>query len=149
VRAVIQRVSRARVTVNGTITGEINRGLVVLLGVGNSDTAADADYLAAKIASLRIFEDENGKMNLALAEVGGAVLAVSQFTLYGDVRRGKRPSFDAAARPEAARELYEQFVRRVREAGLRCETGRFQEMMQVELVNEGPVTILLDSQKLF
>jgi len=149
VRAVVQRVGRARVTVNGAITGEIGRGLVVLLGVGSSDTLADADYLAAKIAGLRIFEDENGKMNLAVTEVGGAVLAVSQFTLYGDVRRGKRPSFDAAAPHQAARELYEHFVQRIREAGLECETGRFQEMMQVELVNDGPVTILLDSQKRF
>jgi D-tyrosyl-tRNA(Tyr) deacylase len=137
------------VTVNGAITGEIGCGLVVLLGMGSFDTSADADYLAEKIAGLRIFEDESGKMNLALAEVGGAVLAVSQFTLYGDVRRGKRPSFDAAAPPEAARELYEHFVQRIRDAGLECETGRFQEMMQVELVNDGPVTILLDSQKLF
>jgi D-aminoacyl-tRNA deacylase len=149
VRAVIQRVSRARVTVNGTVVGEIGRGLLVLLGVGNTDTAADADYLAEKIAGLRIFEDANGKMNLAVAEVAGAVLAVSQFTLYGDVRRGKRPSFDEAAPLQAAREFYHHFVTRIREAGLVCETGRFQETMQVELVNEGPVTILLDSQKRF
>ena len=148
-RAVVQRVSRARVTVNGTVVGEVGPGLLVLLGVGNTDTAADADYLAEKIAGLRIFEDANGKMNLAVAEAGGAVLAVSQFTLYGDVRRGKRPSFDEAAPPEAARELYDHFVQRIREAGLVCETGRFQETMQVELVNDGPVTILLDSQKLF
>jgi D-aminoacyl-tRNA deacylase len=149
VRAVVQRVTRAGVTVNGAITGEIGRGLLVLLGVGKSDTSGDAEYLAAKIAGLRIFEDENGKMNLSLAEAGGAVLAVSQFTLYGDVRRGKRPSFDDAASPEAARELYEHFVRSIRKAGLKCETGRFQEMMRVELVNDGPVTVLLDSQKLF
>ena len=104
---------------------------------------------AEKVAGLRIFEDEAGKMNLSVGEIGGAVLAVSQFTLFGDVRRGKRPSFDAAARPERARELYERFVQRIRALGLRCETGRFQEMMQVELVNSGPVTILLDSKKLF
>jgi len=148
-RAVVQRVSRARVTVNGEITGEIGCGLLVLLGVAASDSASDADYLAEKISGLRIFEDENGKMNLAVPDVGGSVLVVSQFTLYGDVCRGKRPSFDAAAEPKLARELYEHFVKRLREAGLACHTGRFQEMMQVELVNDGPVTILLDSQKLF
>lgn len=148
-RAVVQRVSRAKVTVNGEVTGEIESGLLVLLGIAQQDTEADADYLADKIAGLRIFEDEGGKMNLSVADTGGSVLAVSQFTLYGDVRRGKRPSFDEAARPERARELYEYFVARIRSAGLRCETGRFQEMMKVELVNEGPVTILLDSQKLF
>ena len=148
-RAVVQRVSRAKVTVNGEITGEIGRGLLVLLGVGAGDTRADADYLAEKTIGLRIFEDAGGKMNLSVAEVGGALLVVSQFTLYGDARRGKRPSFDAAAPPQQARELYEYFVEKVRAAGLRCETGRFQEMMQVELVNEGPVTILLDSAKAF
>ena len=148
-RAVVQRVTRAKVTVNGEITGEIGPGLLVLLGVGAADTRADADYLAGKIAGLRIFEDAGGKMNLSVAEVQGAVLAVSQFTLYGDTRRGKRPSFDAAAPPAPARDLYEYFVERIRAAGLRCETGRFQEMMQVELVNEGPVTILLDSAKAF
>ena len=148
-RAVVQRVSRARVTVNGQVVGEIGAGLLVLLGVGQNDTEADADYLADKVAGLRIFEDAEGKMNRAVGESGGAVLAVSQFTLYGDVRRGKRPSFDVAARPEQARRLYEYFVERIRGAGLRCETGRFQEMMQVELVNEGPVTILLDSEKTF
>ena len=148
-RAVVQRVSRAKVTVNGEITGEIGRGLLVLLGVGAEDTRADAAYLAEKIAGLRIFEDAGGKMNLSVAEIAGALLVVSQFTLYGDVRRGKRPSFDAAAPPQAARELYEYFVEKIRAAGRRCETGRFQEMMQVELVNEGPVTILLDSGKAF
>jgi D-tyrosyl-tRNA(Tyr) deacylase len=149
VRAVVQRVSRAKVTVNGGVTGEIERGLLVLLGVGAGDSTADADYLAEKISGLRIFEDSGGKMNLSVTEIGGAVLAVSQFTLYGDVRRGRRPSFDAAAPPQPARELYEYFVAKIRAAGLRCETGRFQEMMQVELVNEGPVTILLDSGKAF
>jgi D-tyrosyl-tRNA(Tyr) deacylase len=148
-RAVVQRVSRAKVTVAGEITGEIGPGLLVFVGVGHDDTAASADYLAEKIVGLRIFEDDGGKMNRSVAEVGGAVLAVSQFTLYGDVRKGKRPSFDAAARPEMARTLYDRFVSRVRESGVRCETGRFQEMMEVELVNDGPVTILLDSEKIF
>jgi len=153
-RAVVQRVSRARVTVidrtdREWISGEIGLGLLVLLGVGHKDTEADATYLADKIAGLRIFEDVDGKMNRGVEDVGGSVLVVSQFTLYGDVRRGKRPSFDAAAPPEQARRLYEFFVERIRAAGLRCETGRFQEMMQVELVNEGPVTILLDSLKAF
>ena len=148
-RAVIQRVSRAKVTVNGETTGEIGNGLLVLLGVATGDTDADADYLAEKIVGLRIFEDQNGKMNLSVADTAGALLVVSQFTLYGDVRRGKRPSFDAAAPPQQARQLYEYFVEKIRAAGLTCETGRFQEMMQVELVNEGPVTILLDSTKAF
>jgi D-tyrosyl-tRNA(Tyr) deacylase len=148
-RAVVQRVSRAKVTINDWITGEIGVGLLVLLGVGQEDTEADATYLAEKIAGLRVFEDEQGKMNRNVQEAWGSVLAVSQFTLYGDVRRGKRPSFDAAASPEQARQLYEFFVERIRAAGLRCETGRFQEMMRVELVNEGPVTILLDSGKAF
>jgi D-tyrosyl-tRNA(Tyr) deacylase len=148
-RAAVQRVSRAKVTVSGELTGEIGAGLLVLLGVGTGDTRADADYLVDKTIGLRIFEDAGGKMNLSVVDIGGAVLAVSQFTLYGDVRRGKRPSFDAASPPQLARELYEYFVEKVRAAGLRCETGRFQEMMQVELVNEGPVTILLDSAKTF
>jgi len=148
-RAVVQRVSRARVTVSGEITGEIGLGLLVLLGVGAGDTRTEADYLVEKTIGLRIFEDTGGKMNLSVAEVAGALLVVSQFTLYGDARRGKRPSFDAAAPPERAHELYEYFVEKVRAAGLRCETGRFQETMQVELVNEGPVTILLDSAKGF
>jgi len=148
-RAVVQRVSRARVTVDGEITGEIGLGLLVLLGVGRDDTNSDATYLAGKIAGLRVFEDDQGKMNLSVLDAGGSVLAVSQFTLYGDVRRGKRPSFDAAAAPEKARQLYEFFVEQVRATGLRCETGRFQETMKVELVNEGPVTILLDSGKGF
>jgi len=148
-RAVVQRVSRAQVTVNGEATGEIGLGLLVLLGVGRDDTQADATYLAEKIAGLRVFEDADGKMNRSVQDVNGSVLAVSQFTLYGDVRRGKRPSFDASAPPEKARQLYELFVEQIRAAGLRCETGRFQEMMKVELVNEGPVTILLDSAKGF
>ena len=148
-RAVVQRVSRASVKVDGELTGEIANGLLVLLGVAQDDSEADADSLAEKIAGLRIFEDDAGKMNLGVAEIGGALLAVSQFTLLGDVRRGKRPSFDAAARPERAKALYDYFVERIRALGLRCETGRFQEMMEVELVNSGPVTILLDSKKLF
>lgn len=148
-RAVVQRVSRASVAVDGQVVGEIGPGLLVLLGVSTRDTEADADYLAEKIAGLRIFEDDDGKMNRSVAEAGGAVLAVSQFTLYGDVRRGRRPSFDDAARPERARDLYEHFVQRIRQNGLRCETGQFQAMMSVSLVNEGPVTILLDSTKLF
>ncbi len=148
-RAVVQRVSRAQVTVNGEIVGKIGLGLLVLLGVGRDDSEADAIYLAEKIAGLRVFEDAEGKMNRNVQEADGSVLAVSQFTLYGDVRRGKRPSFDAAAPPERARQLYEFFVEQIRGTGLRCETGRFQEMMQVELVNEGPVTILLDSEKSF
>jgi D-tyrosyl-tRNA(Tyr) deacylase len=137
------------VSVAGAAVGEIAHGLLVLLGVSQTDGEADADYLADKVMGLRIFEDEQGKMNLDIRQTNGAMLVVSQFTLYGDVRRGKRPSFDAAAPPERARELYEYFVSRVRASGLRCETGEFQQMMSVELVNEGPVTILLDSQKVF
>ncbi|MGC2183015.1 MAG: D-aminoacyl-tRNA deacylase [Terriglobales bacterium] len=148
-RAVVQRVSRARVNVGNDLAAEIGSGLLVLLGVSKDDTEADADYLADKIIGLRVFEDAGGKMNRAVREAEGSVLVVSQFTLYGDVRRGKRPSFDAAAPPEKARGLYEYFVERVRAAGVRCETGRFQEKMQVELVNEGPVTILLDSSRGF
>lgn len=148
-RAVVQRVSRAKVTVKGRTAGEIALGLLVLLGVGREDTESDVNYLAEKIAGLRIFEDADEKMNRSVVDVRGSVLVVSQFTLYGDVRRGKRPSFDAAAAPDSARKLYELFVERIRSSGLRCETGRFQEMMQVELVNEGPVTILLDSGKNF
>ena len=148
-RAVVQRVNRCRVTVDGGVVGEIGPGLLVLLGVGNTDAEPAADYLAEKTLGLRIFEDAEGKMNLSVQESGGAVLVVSQFTLYGDVRRGKRPSFDAAARPEEAKRLYEYFVAKIRAAGLRCETGQFQAMMDVELVNSGPVTILLDSEKLF
>ena len=147
-RAVVQRVSRAKVTVDASITGEIELGLLVLLGVGRDDDESDLNYIAEKVAGLRVFEDAEGKMNRSVRDVGGSVLAVSQFTLYGDVRRGKRPSFDEAAPPQQARELYEAFVRRIRAAGLRCETGRFQEMMRVELVNEGPVAILLDSKRL-
>ncbi len=148
-RAVVQRVSRAAVSVNGEVCGRIDRGLLVLLGVGKSDTELDSDYLAEKIAHLRIFADDSGKMNRSVAEIGGGVLAVSQFTLYGDARRGKRPSFDEAAGAELALRLYEDFVTRVRVFGLVCETGRFQAEMQVELVNDGPVTILIDSSRVF
>ena len=148
-RAVVQRVIHCRVTVEGNVVGEIGAGLLVLLGVNKADTEAAADYLVEKIIGLRIFEDPEGKMNLSVQDSGGAVLVVSQFTLYGDVRRGKRPSFDAAARPEEAKRLYEYFVGRIRAAGLRCETGQFQAMMEVELINSGPVTIMLDSEKTF
>src|SRR5690348_11223883 len=134
-RAVIQRVSRASVAVEGKVVGQIGPGLLVLLGVARDDSEGDAAYLAEKICGLRIFEDDEGKMNRPVSEVHGSVLAVSQFTLYGDVRRGKRPSFDAAAPPESARRLYELFVAQVRAVGLPCETGQFQEMMNVELVN--------------
>lgn len=148
-RAVVQRVSRASVKVDGDLTGKIADGLLVLLGVAPDDAESDADYLADKVAGLRIFEDDAGKMNRSVADVDGAVLAVSQFTLFGDARKGKRPSFDGAARPEVANALYRHFVERVRALGLRCETGRFQETMEVDLANQGPVTILLDSRKLF
>lgn len=148
-RAVVQRVSRASVKVSDEFVGKIADGLLVLLGIAQDDTEADAAYLAEKIAGLRIFEDDAGKMSRSVSDIGGAVLAVSQFTLFGDVKKGKRPSFDAAARPEQARELYERFVAQIRALGLPCETGRFQETMEVELVNHGPVTIMLDSKKLF
>ena len=148
-RVVIQRVRRCRVIVESRTTAEISAGLLVLLGVGKSDTQAAADYLVEKVLSLRIFADDTGKMNLSVQDEKGEVLVISQFTLYGDTRRGKRPSFDAAARPEEARHLYEYFVEKIRATGLRCETGEFQAMMEVELVNSGPVTILLDSDKAF
>jgi D-tyrosyl-tRNA(Tyr) deacylase len=148
-RVVVQRVRHAQVRVGDEIVGKIDAGLLVLLGIAKTDAPADADYLAEKILGLRIFEDEGGKMNLSLTETSGAVLAVSQFTLYGDVHKGRRPSFDQAAPPEVANELYQYFVRKIRDAGFVCETGRFQAMMQVELVNDGPVTILLDSARAF
>lgn len=131
------------------MVGEIGPGLLVLLGVAQEDKEADADYLARKVLSLRIFDDAEGKMNLAIGDAGGAALVVSQFTLYGDARGQNRPSYIRAARPKEARRLYEHFVAKLRASGLRCETGRFQEMMEVELVNDGPVTILLDSEKAF
>ena len=148
-RAVVQRVSRAKVTVAGEIAGEIGPGFLVLLGVAEGDTTEDARYLAQKIAGLRVFEDAEGKMNLSLADVGGEMLVVSQFTLLGDCRKGRRPSFVAAARPEQADDLYHQFVAAVKEQGLGVGTGRFQQHMDVELVNDGPVTLLLDSGKAF
>ena len=148
-RAIVQRVSRCRVTVEGNVIGEIGAGLLVLLGVSKADSETAADYLVEKIIGLRIFEDAEGKMNRSVQDSGGAVLVVSQFTLYGDVRRGRRPSFDDAARPEEAKKLYEYFAGKIRAAGLRCETGQFQAMMEVELVNSGPVTVMLDSEKLF
>jgi D-tyrosyl-tRNA(Tyr) deacylase len=149
VRAVVQRVSRASVTVADRIVGEIGRGLLILLGVGQADTEQDADYLADKCAGLRIFEDAQGKMNLSVRDVGGAALVVSQFTLYGDARKGRRPSFTDAAPPDRAEALYRRFAARLREAGLPVASGEFQAMMQVSLVNDGPVTILLDSGRLF
>lgn len=148
-RAVVQRVSRAKVTVAGEVTGEIGAGLLVLLGVGEEDGPQDVEYLAEKIVGLRIFPDDDGKMNRSLAEIGGGLLAVSQFTLYGDCRKGRRPSFIAAGRPETAVELYQAFVAEVRGRGIAVATGRFQEHMDVELVNDGPVTLLIDSRKAF
>lgn len=148
-RAVVQRVSEAAVTVADETTGAIPKGLLVLLGVGKGDTEADAIYLADKIVNLRIFEDAEEKMNLSVADVNGEILAVSQFTLYGDVRKGRRPGFDQAAPPDEAERLYEVFIKRCRETGVKVETGRFQTHMMVSLTNDGPVTILLDSQKQF
>ena len=148
-RAVVQRVTRARVTVGEEITGEIENGLVVLLGVARDDTREDADYLAAKIASLRIFDDAEGRMNVSVKESNGGLLVVSQFTLYGDVRRGLRPSWSDAAAPEIAEPLYDYFVESSRKLLAQVETGSFRKTMQVELVNNGPVTILLDSRKGF
>ena len=146
-RAVVQRVSRAKVTVGHEVTGEIGRGLLVLLGVSQKDTEVDADYLIEKIVTLRIFEDSDDKMNLSLLDAGAEMLVVSQFTLYGDTRRGRRPSFIDAARPERANELYEYFVTRARQQVAKVSTGVFQAMMNVELVNDGPVTIILNSEK--
>ena len=148
-RAVVQRVSRAEVRVEGRATGSVGRGLVVLLGVGREDGEEDARLLADKVAALRIFEDGAGKMNLAVGEAGGGLLVVSQFTLLGDVRKGNRPSFTEAAPPEAANALYERFCGLLREKGLAVGTGVFRARMEVELVNEGPVTILLDSKRTF
>ena len=147
-RAVVQRVDRASVTVEGSITGQISKGLLVLLGVAEGDTEKDLQYIVDKVCGLRIFEDEAGKMNLSVQDVGGSILAVSQFTLCGDCRKGKRPSFDKAAKPDIANAYYEQFVAACRAKGLSVETGVFRAHMLVELVNNGPVTILLDSSKL-
>lgn len=148
-RAVIQRVTDADVTVDNNITGSCGKGFVVLLGVEDGDTAADADYMVEKITGLRVFEDAEGKMNLSMMDVGGEMLAVSQFTLLGDVRKGKRPSFTRAARPEQAKELYDYFTMKVREKGIKVGEGIFQAEMLVRINNDGPVTILLDSKKLF
>jgi D-tyrosyl-tRNA(Tyr) deacylase len=148
-RAVIQRATRAKVTVENEVVGEIANGLVVLLGVSADDTNADADYLAQKIVSLRIFDDADGKMNVSLKDANGELLVVSQFTLYGDVRRGLRPSWSDAAPPETAEPLYEYFVEKCRTLVRRLETGSFRKTMLVELVNDGPVTLMLDSRKLF
>lgn len=148
-RAVVQRVTRAKVTVDGEIVGEIKQGLVVLLGVARDDSETDAEYLAAKLVSLRIFDDHDGKMNCSVKDIDGGVLVVSQFTLYGDVRRGLRPSWIDAAAPETAKPLYEFFITRVRELSPKVASGSFRSLMQVELVNDGPVTILLDSRKQF
>lgn len=148
-RAVLQRVTRARVTVEGETIGEIGHGLVVLLGVARTDAEVDATYLAEKMVSLRIFDDAEGRMNLSITEAGGELLIVSQFTLYGDARRGRRPSWSEAAAPAVAARLYEFFVREARARIAEVATGSFRRMMQVELVNDGPVTILLDSRKKF
>lgn len=148
-RAVVQRVKKGRVSVNNQVVGEIGPGLVVLLGVAQEDTEEDLEYMVTKIINLRIFSDAEGKMNLSLKDVNGELLAVSQFTLYGDCRKGRRPSFIKAAPPEKANGLYEDFVARIRGEGIKVATGRFQEDMLVEIYNDGPVTIILDSQRQF
>ncbi len=148
-RAVVQKVSSSKVTVDEEVVGQINQGLLVLLGVTHDDTSKDVDYMVDKITNLRIFEDKDGKMNLSLKDVNGEVLAVSQFTLYGDARRGRRPSFSDAARPEIANPLYEEFVEKVRNQGINVGTGKFGAHMMVDLINDGPVTILLESRKEF
>lgn len=147
-RAVVQRVSRAKVTIEGKIRGEIGRGYMALIGIEENDRQADLDYICEKLINLRIFEDEAGKMNLAIADAGGSILLVSQFTLYGDARKGRRPGFIRAARPETAIQLYEAAIAKLRES-VPVETGEFGADMQVELVNDGPVTILLDSERMF
>jgi D-tyrosyl-tRNA(Tyr) deacylase len=148
-RAVVQRVKGAKVDVGGKVVGEIGHGLLILLGVGEGDSEKDCDYLVNKIAHLRIFSDDQGLMNLSLVETEGEVLVVSQFTLWGDCRKGRRPSFTRAARPEKARALYEHFIGLMRATGLQVATGVFQEMMDVHLINDGPVTLILDSEKTF
>jgi D-tyrosyl-tRNA(Tyr) deacylase len=145
-RIVVQRSKKASVTVDGNITGEIKGGLVLLVGVTHDDTAEDAAYLADKIVNLRIFDDESGKMNLSLKDVGGQILSISQFTLYGDCRKGRRPNFMGAAKPDHASELYETFNRLVRDKGVEVETGVFGAMMDVSLINDGPVTLIIDSK---
>lgn len=148
-RAVVQRVSEASVVIDGQTVGEIRRGLVVLLGVAAGDTTKDAVYMADKTAGLRIFEDEQGKMNRSVTDISGSVLVISQFTLLGDCRKGRRPGFSAAAEPELADSLYQEYVRALQESGIKVATGRFRAEMQVGLVNDGPVTMLLDSRKQF
>ena len=148
-RAVIQRVKSASVTVEGEVVSEIRKGLLVFLGVAQEDTPADVDYMASKIANLRIFEDDEGRMNLSILDVGGEALVVSQFTLYGDCRKGRRPSFIHAARPEKADPLYQAFMDEISRLGVPVKAGIFQAMMDVELINDGPVTMMLDSNKLF
>lgn len=148
-RAVVQRVVSSNVKVDGETTGKIEKGLLVLLGVGKEDTKKDTDYMVDKIVNLRIFEDEDEKMNLSLKDVGGDLLVVSQFTLFGDCRKGRRPGFSDAARPETADEFYIDFVEKARAMGIKTETGRFQTHMMVELINDGPVTLLIDSKKDF
>ncbi|WP_437186821.1 D-aminoacyl-tRNA deacylase [Planctomicrobium sp. SH668] len=148
-RAVVQRVSSSSVIVDGEVVGKIGRGFLVLLGIGTADTPADVVYLAGKIAGLRVFEDDEAKMNCSIQDVGGSMLIVSQFTLYGDCRKGRRPSFIDAARPEVAEPLYNSFVAEIRGQGIHVETGRFQQHMDVSLVNDGPITLLIDSKKAF
>ena len=148
-RAVLQRVKKASVSVSGKEVGSIKKGLLVFLGVGTNDTSDDLDYLVSKITNLRVFQDKNGRMNLNLLDIRGSMLVVSQFTLFGDCRRGRRPSFTGAAPPEAAQSLYNDFIRETQQLGIRVSSGVFQEMMEVSLVNDGPVTFLLDSKKLF
>ena len=148
-RAVVQKVSSSKVTVDGEITGQINEGLLVLLGVTHEDTSKDVDYMIDKTLNLRIFEDEDGKMNLSLKDIGGELLVVSQFTLYGDCRKGRRPRFSEAAKPEFANELYEEYVAKAKAEGIKVGTGRFRTHMVVDITNEGPVTMLLDSSKTF
>ncbi|NMB07810.1 MAG: D-tyrosyl-tRNA(Tyr) deacylase [Tissierellia bacterium] len=148
-RAVVQRVDYANVKVKGKVVGEIDKGLLVFLGVGDNDNNSDLEYMVDKILGLRIFEDDLGKMNLSLKDINGEILVVSQFTLYGDVRRGKRPSFTSSAKPELAERLYEDFIEKCKEEGLKVETGIFGAHMDVEIKNNGPVTILIDSKKTF
>ncbi|MBP3930769.1 MAG: D-tyrosyl-tRNA(Tyr) deacylase [Peptostreptococcaceae bacterium] len=148
-RAVVQRVASSRVSVDENITGEIERGLLVLLGVTHEDSSADVDYLLEKIVNLRIFEDENEKMNLSLKDINGELLVVSQFTLYGDCRKGRRPNFTNAAKPDLANELYEEFIEKASKQNIKVGTGKFGANMMVELTNEGPVTILIDSERTF
>lgn len=148
-RAIVQRVTQASVSVDGEVIGQIRKGFMVLLGVADEDTEADMKYIADKIINLRVFEDENEKMNLSLGDVGGELLVISQFTLFGDCRKGRRPSFDKAGKPEAAKKMYQEVCQYFKECGIKTETGRFAADMKVSLINDGPVTLMLDSTKLF